>query len=405
MRSVQPPNSSLVIAASYVTGVAGTAAEFMVPPVLPIIHQHLGGNSAVEGLLMGGFAVAALAAALAAGRLAARWGTTAVAMGGLWLLAVGTGLEWVSFRQSALFGFLLFRFATGAGFGFISVSAPAKIGQEVDARLLPRAMGIWATWVPVGSLLMFAVGPHLMTQARIAPLIVAQWILDGAAFLLMSRTGMSRAKTPMPRRNGPPHGGWRGPIVMVSVAFALMTFQVFSFSTWLTTWFTGPLGIGLSAAGMIGAAASGISAVGNLCAGWVIGRFGSRAPIFVAASLMMAASWLSMPFRLLTVAIVAAAVVNFFSGGIATLVFSAPNWVAQHADDVGHAMSLVIVGENLGIAVGPVVFSLVLGKALHFTSAFWLLAGVAVLMAAALAGFFQLLGIRSAAPPLEETRG
>ncbi len=386
------PSGTVVIGSAYVTGVAGTMAEFMVPPIMPVLHRHFGSTHTMEGLLMGGFALTTLLAALSAGRLTARFGTTWTALAGVLGLALGTGFNGLFFQSVNFWGFLVARLVGGLGFGLISVAAPAKIGQEVDPRLLPRAMGIWATWVPAGSLIMFLIAPYLASTASLGPLVGAEFAMDLLAAAGLVLTGFRRLAPPdLPAHARASSGRWRGAMLFILITFAGFTFQVFAFNTWLTTWLTFSFHFSLAAAGVVGALASVAGAVGNVAGGLVLGPSGPRKPIFIWAAGLMALGWAGLGLVGAPLAVTLCLVINAVGGLIPTLVFSAPNWVVKSPVDVGHAMAWVIVGENLGIAVGPLAFSVALGASSAFIHSFLLLTLAGLVMAMSVVGFFRAL--------------
>nr|WP_275107381.1 MFS transporter [Sulfobacillus harzensis] len=360
-------------------------AEFAVPPVMPVLRQHFHSSDALDSLLMGAFALAAMASALAAGRLANRWGVNRVALGGLMGLALGMALGWASFSGDTMAGFLAARLLAGCGFGLISVAAPAKISQQVEGAKMARALAIWATWVPVGSLIMFLLGPHLVGPAHILPLTVAEWGMEGLAAVLLVQTSNPRPSARLsPEAASTP---WVLPMIFVAGAFAFFTAQQFALSTWLSTWLTRDFFVTLSTSGLVGAAASVVGALGNLAGGPFVGARPKVWP-FLASGTVMTGLWLLLGVRALALAIVFTLLLNLVGGLIPTVVFAAPRLVSEHDGTVAPAMAFVIVGENLGIVVGPLLFSIMMAGN-HFARGFQGLAILGAAMTLALALFFR----------------
>ncbi len=390
-------SSTVIITAVYLTGIAGTMAEFMVPPVMPLLTKHFRSSRTLESLLMGAFALAAMGAALAAGRLANRLGTNRVASAGILGLVLGTGLSWWAFDRTTMLGFLAARLVGGLGFGLISVAAPAKISRQIRPPLLSRALAIWATWVPVGSLLMFLLGPRLMTARQMTPLSLAEWAIELVAAILLGLTQDDPAEEPRPAKEPHPRG-WVPAMLFVGGAFASFTGQQFALSTWLSTWLTHSFSFRLGEAGVIGASASILGAVGNLAGGPFLGSRPKAWP-FLGAALLMSGCWLlvAMPNR--EVAVAGALTINLVGGLIPTLVFAAPRLVTRGAL-LAPAMAFVIVGENLGILAGPLVDSALLGPSLDFPRAFRDLVILGAVMTLAVGAFF----LRQRRIPLADRR-
>lgn len=380
--------SLYIVVAAYAAGLAGTMTEFMVPPVMPLLHQHFHSPQSIESLFMGAYAAMTILSALVAARLIRRWGTTRVACLGLVWLMLATGVEWYGFRMPSVAVFLIARAVAGVGFGLISVAAPAKIGSEVQHDLVSTGMGIWATWVPVGSLIMFLVAPHLMSANRIGPLLMLQCAADFVAALLLVFTGLGpidREKKSLTPTGRPP---WRKAVMVIAMAFGCFTFDIFAFNTWLSTWLTHDYHWTLAVAGLVGAAGSLFSAGGNLLGGLVMSRMKPALWLFMAVSLLMALGWGALSVHNVVLSLTVILVVNLVGGLIPTLVFLSPNLVAQTEHEISRAMGYIIVGENAGIIVGPWVFSLVMGHETHFSRAFILLGIVALGMAILIGQFF-----------------
>src|SRR5690606_7197440 len=80
---------------------------------------------------------------------------------------------------------LLFsRFVEGLGMGFISVTAPAAIAAWFPPATRGTPMGIWAAWVPAGSLLMYLVAPTLAANGSWRSVWWFGAAFAAAAFLL-----------------------------------------------------------------------------------------------------------------------------------------------------------------------------------------------------------------------------
>lgn len=152
---------------------------FSCPPLSSNIFEAYGLEGAARadfGLLMSYVATTALIAAIVAGPLANRIGHKAVLIiAGLCLIA-GCAIAALSGSD---FGILLAsRIVTGVGVGLAAVSASAVIAMWFPGKTRATAMAIWSTWVPVGMLIVFNGGPHVVNALGLHAL---WWIIGALA--------------------------------------------------------------------------------------------------------------------------------------------------------------------------------------------------------------------------------
>jgi MFS family permease len=146
----------------YAASVAATLNQYKVPPILPLLMETYGLNLAAAGSLMSVFAVTGLLLALPAGIILQRLGAKATGLIALSCLAAGSALGAVATNIGIMLGC---RVVEGIGMGLIGVVAPASIAMWFPREKQGAPMGIWATWVPVGSLIMYLLAPALGTSA------------------------------------------------------------------------------------------------------------------------------------------------------------------------------------------------------------------------------------------------
>ena len=147
----------LILAVLLLFSIAAPLNQSKVPPILPILMDAWGLPVSQAGLLMSLYAITGLVLALPAGfifqRVGYRW--TGVLAGGS--IALGAALGALSQSVNLL---LFSRAIEGIGTGFVAVMAPAVIAPWFPQRR-GIALGIWATWVPLGLLTMLLLAPVL----------------------------------------------------------------------------------------------------------------------------------------------------------------------------------------------------------------------------------------------------
>jgi MFS family permease len=100
--------------------------------------------------------------------------------------------------------------------------------------------------------------------------------------------------------------------------------------------------------------------------------------------------WVLAPHAGFSLMLVSIALIGVLGGVIPTVVFASPGCGSLHPDEVPRAMSIVIVGENLGIIVGPPIFGALIGF-YQFVQGFYVLGAVSVIMAMALMPVIKIL--------------
>ena len=148
-----------VMLAVYFASIAAAVNQFKVPPVMQRLMAELGLDMVAGGWAMSVFSVAGLVLAIPTALILRRWGlklTGTVAMG---CTLTGAVVGALSPSATAL---MAGRLIEGAGSGLIAIIAPAAISAWFPARERGMPMGLWATWVPVGNVIMFNLAHPLM---------------------------------------------------------------------------------------------------------------------------------------------------------------------------------------------------------------------------------------------------
>ncbi|GFN23482.1 MFS transporter [Thermanaeromonas sp. C210] len=143
-----------VMWAAYLGGVAVAMNQVKVPPVMGILMESLNVNMATAGWLMSVFSVAGVILAFPAALLLARWGPKVSGLIGLGCCILGSIMGALAQGPEAM---LVGRAIEGISLALIAVAAPAVIGVWFEPQERGLPMGIWSTWMPVGTFLMYNV--------------------------------------------------------------------------------------------------------------------------------------------------------------------------------------------------------------------------------------------------------
>ncbi|MEA3219911.1 MFS transporter [Immundisolibacter sp.] len=306
---------------------AGTIATF----ALGVVSGQLGHWRGSRGLLRDGLLVLVVAGAL-----------SALAPATAWLLA-GRGLE-------------------GVGVVLITVAAPTLIASLTRRQDIGLAMGVWALWMPVGSMLMLALAPLLLGAFGWRGL----WSVSAVAALAVL------AMLPgLPRDVGLPSGGRLDLSVLrssgpwwLALAFFCFSSQFFSVFTFLPTHLMHTLGLDTATATLASALVPAAIIPGNLLGGVLVHRGWRPSTLLVLPALpllvvlpamMLFAHSLGWTYLLL-------ASYGFLLGIIPTGIFTQAPLLAPRPPATGPILGLALSGQGLGILVGPPLVGTLLEK-------------------------------------------
>ncbi len=369
------PYAWVILAVVYLASVAAPLNQFKVPPIMPVLMQELGIDLAQAGSLMSVIALVGLILALPAGILVQRFGPKASGLVALAFMVAGAALGATASSYSSL---MASRVVEGAGIGLMGVIAPATIAMWFPLVRQGVPMGIWATWVPVGSVLMYNLAPALAAARGWQ----AVWWL-GAGFaratmllyaLLMRRPPEAEAAA----GQGRPSLDLRAALAnrdiwLLALAFACFNLALISLATFYPTFLVEERGYPLNQAAFVASIATMVVLFSAPLAGVVSDRIGSRR-LVVALPFLALAVLMLFPFRVSGWQITAVMVVQgLAAGAIATATFAAAPEVMRKPQWAGLGLAVILIGQNLGQLVGPVV----VGELI--SSVGWVAAGYALI--------------------------
>ena len=355
----------VVLFVVFLASAAAPLNQFKVPPMMPPLMESFQLDLSMAGLLMSIFAVTGFILALPAGFILQRLGPKAAGLIAAGCTVIGAVVGALSPSTGLL---LASRVIEGIGMGLIVVVAPAIVGMWFPAERRGTPMGIWATWVPVGRIIMYNVAPALGTAIGWQ----AVWWF-GAAFALVAfvlywalfRVPPAWTGTMPSTRTGEGLSPVEGPrlgramanrhIWLLSLAFCCYNIAFLAFITFLPTFLVSVRGYSLGAAGFV-ASLTCVTIGSCPLGGWISDRIGSRKLVYTVAFLLVAAMWL-LPFKITGWLIPAFTVVlGIILGPVPTAIFAAVPEVMGRPQLAGIGMAVVALGQNLGMFIGPVLF-------------------------------------------------
>ena len=365
--------------------VTASMSQFKVPPVLPLLMEAFSESAGSAGLFMSVFAVTGLFMAIPSGLILQKWGLAASGLVAILCLLLGAGLGALSKGAGLM---LASRLVEGAGMSLMAVLAPAIIALWFIEEKRGTAMGIWSVWLPLGSTIMFVIAPPLAEYWGWRSV----W---GFGFFFTLAVGIFFypfiASNPRPDTDPRNRSGAQGMLAAdfrrvlrnrdlwrISFLFACFNFVFIGFITWAPTFLNQGRHVSVAHASLLLSLTTITSMAAGPTAGWISDRIRSRKiicalpPVLMALLLPLCFSADESLFFLLAVAI------GFVAGFVPTGVFAAGVEVVGDKQLAGMAMAVIQIGQNSGMALGPLMLGWV-AESFGWQAAFWSLTPVSML--------------------------
>lgn len=279
--SAAPPAYARGVATAWIVLLAGVAAALHIaklPPALPVLERELGITLVQAGFLLSIVQLASMSLGVFVGLTGDSFGLKRSMLVGLALLsAAGLAGGWARDVGTLL----ALRAVEGLGFLMATVPAPSLIRRCVAPSRLTRMLGLWGTFMPLGTALALLVGPGVMAWID----WTGWWWLIGALSVVM---GLWLAWGVPADPPGPPPGsaaaagggGWRarlgqtlgsGGPWLAGLAFAVYSSQWLSVIGFLPTVYE-EMGWSGARGAVLTAIVAAVNMVGNVMAGRLLWR-------------------------------------------------------------------------------------------------------------------------------------
>jgi MFS family permease len=357
-RSVIIPYAWVILAVVYLASVVAAFNQFKVPPIIPVLMETFQIDLTQAGMLMSIIAVIGLVLALPTGIILQRLGSKATILIALGLMTIGSVIGALSASYTLL---LSSRVLEGMGIGLIGVTAPATIAMWFPSDRQGTPMGIWATWVPVGSVAAYNLAPILTPSLGWA---AVWWIGAGSALIMMVFSGLLITRPPV--SEGAHASVGKAPrlrealsnrsIWLLALEFGCFNLALISIATYYPTFLNQVRGYPLGQAAFIASITTIVVLFSAPAAGWVSDRIGSRRLVFSLPFLAVAVLLL-FPFQVTGWQIIAVMVIQgLVVGAIPTATFAAVSEVMQKPEWAGLGLAVILIGQSLGQLLGPILF-------------------------------------------------
>jgi len=355
------PKSWLILLIVLLFSIAAPLNQFKVPPVVPVLMGEFGISVGRAGLLMSVFALTGLIFAIPAGLIFHRIGyrSSGLIAGGS--IVVGAVFGALARGTSAL---LLSRLIEGVGTSFMAVLAPAVINEHFAERRRATAIGIWAIWVPVGSTAMLVLAPRILVTsgwrgvwwvgAFYAFIVTALYLaIVRPAETSANRTGVD---SDLPGEASPRQVLRNRNVWLLAAVFAALSACVSAIGTYLPTYLNTQRHLDLASAALISSLLPFVTIFSAPAAGVASDRIGSRKVLFVLGLALAAVVLPVTGFVPVSWVAGLMAISGLVIGAIPSTAFTAAIESVADPRMGGAAMAVIMVGQNAGMLVGPIIF-------------------------------------------------
>jgi MFS family permease len=354
-----PTYAWVILGVTMLAGVSAPFNQFKVPPVMPVLMEQFRLDLSSAGLLMSIFAITGLIMALPAGVIAQRFGLRVTGLLAVGCLLIGSllgalaGSTWMLFAS---------RLIEGTGMGLIAVVGPAAIAAWFPPERRGLPMGIWATWVSLGSLLIYNLAPPVAANGSWqsvwwlgAGFALAALCLYGLFFRLpLAVMGISQTAYSL---NGFYQAIRQRSIWLLALSFGCFNFVIIGvIATYFPTYLKNVHGFDLTGASLITSIKMIVVVISAPLIGGLVDKVGSPRSIILVSFLALAA-FMTLPFSISGWMIGASMLLlGVLAGAIPTCTFASVPELMGKAAPAGIGMGVIMIGQNLGQLLGPPVF-------------------------------------------------
>ncbi|MBI5952840.1 MAG: MFS transporter [Chloroflexi bacterium] len=363
-KSPVAPYAWVILAVVYFASVVVPFNQLKIPPIMPVLMRGLQINLTQAGLLMSIIAMIGMALSLPTGVILQRLGPKATLLISLSLMAAGAGIGAFATGFTVLLGS---RVVEGLGMGLMGVAAPATIAMWFPPDKQGTPMGIWATWFPIGAVVIYNLAPMMASSLGWQSV---WWAGAGFAVLMMVLSGLLVTRPPSSNQAGsqPQSAPRLGQalanrnIWLLALAFACMNFSMSALSTYYPTFLNEVRSYPLGQAAFISSIATLVILFSSPAAGWLSDRAGSRRLFFSLPFLALAALF-ALPFRVIGWQISALMIFQgLLLGAVPTATFAAAPEIMRKPEWAGLGLAVILLGQNFGQLLGPIFFSEMTGR-------------------------------------------
>ncbi len=369
-----PGYAWVVLFALYLATLAAPLNLFKLPPVMTTIQKAFNLSMSESGDLMSIFSIMGFVLAIPAGYILKRFGIKATGLFAVGSVAVGSALGAMAKTSQMLF---VGRFIEGVGMGLIMVAAPLAISLWFPAQKRALPTGLWASSVGIGNVATLVLAPSMAVAYGWTSVWWAGAGFSAIAFILFAilfrmprKDEMYETPAPAPVGGAPEEspsllkGMANSNFWMISIAFGCYNLVTMAMCSFLPAFLEIGRGYSLTFEKGVLMNASFVTAFIMLASifsgpggGYISDRLGKRKIVVLLAYILMTVTFV-MPFTVTGWMIPAYMLIFGLVGGpIAPILLAAVPEVAHKPQLIGIGMSVAALGQNIGMYIGPTLFS------------------------------------------------
>ena len=282
---------------------------FKAAPSIQYVAADLSMPETMVSQIMGSYSIAALVMAFPGMRLAQKMGFKFSALIACISMVAGSAICAVSTSTELFFAG---RIIEGVGYGLVAVIGPNSVPRLLPSEKLGLAMGIWAQWLPIGTLGAFFIAPiafgaaggidvafswHVIWYAAIA-LEIAGLAWLAVSFKLPAvgeneRIGGKAGAQGASAKQAPKRRDFMGSAIVTCFAFMVVTYlYVGNFNTFYPTYLQNSRGMSVEFSSLFPIVAAAVGIVGGILFGTIAAKRDRRKLVIIAGELCLAALFL-----------------------------------------------------------------------------------------------------------------
>ncbi|MEW4982196.1 MAG: MFS transporter [Cycloclasticus sp.] len=345
---------------SFITGIAAAITVTKASPALLDIQKELPLSVIQIGWIMSSAALATVFLGIFVGSLSRKHGPKMLLQLALGLIIITAGFSLFINSANEL---IMSRVIEGVAVILVSVAAPTLIAHLSKPSDMGLTMGVWALWMPVGSVLAFLLSPFILEQYG------WRWLWASSAFIAFPLLLLSiKLHDPTRLVTATANEGLSRSViyraVIMGTIFTCFTACFFSMVTYLPTYLIDTYQLSSSRALLITTLLPAFIIPGNLLSGFLIHRGIScfRIMSYPAAVLAFIIAILLHAHYSVELGLLLLALVGFFLGMIPTAIFALSPRLADKPIDTGRIIGIVITGQGPGILLAPPLAGFLIGE-------------------------------------------
>ena len=353
------PSPAVGIATVWACGVAGAFQIGKTAPALPGLMDQFNLSLTASSWIISAFSLLAVFLGIFAGRFGDIRGYRNSLCLGLALITVASVAGSVTFSTSVL---IATRVAEGLGFLLVMGSAPSLMHRIAGPQKSSVAMGIWGTFMPVGTAAALLVGPTIIE--------FGDWRLLWQVSAFLAFSALIAAYLLLPSEA--PRGGRlfnaaelllvlrKRSILLAGFCFCLYSAIFVSVVGFIPLWLTQVNQLSLQYASFGAALFALCNILGNLAGGWLIHRGFLPAHLIVFSGISL--GLLAIPMFVVTdiaaVPVLATMAHGALGGLVPASVFALLATQSPRPDLIGTSSGLTMNLLNIGQLFGPPILAL-----------------------------------------------